>query len=202
MKKILYNRPMEQTTPKSKILLTMNLGNLAILAVGMVAYYFFVYRIKDSLPGIYPPGLNLQSWLWLVCGYVAMVLIFWVLVKIKSPEYFYDEAVDLLVRSLNMPQLISVFLLGGIAEELIFRGILQLWIGIIPATLLFTVVHIRYLKKIFMILETFCLGLVLGLLYMFTDSIWICTIAHTLINLTTAWIIKSGKISYIKKDAH
>lgn len=191
---------MKKINEKSKILLSMNLGNLGLLLIGAVAYYFFVFKMKGGLIAIYPPGLGLLNWLWLVVAYIAMVVVFWALIKIKSPEYFYDEAVDYLMKNLSMPQLVGVFLLGGLSEELIFRGVIQLWVGLIPSSIIFVLIHFRYLKKPWMALETLALSLILGSLYIITESIWICSIAHALINLTTAWIIKSGKIDYRRED--
>ncbi|NLD45971.1 MAG: CPBP family intramembrane metalloprotease [Clostridiaceae bacterium] len=174
----------------------MNLGNLSLFTLGIIAYYIFVYRMKGGLVGIFPLGFEAINWLWLVAGYGSMVCVFLILLKIKSPEYFYDEAVDLLITTLSPFQLIITFILGGVAEELIFRGIIQLWFGLIPSSVLFTLIHVRYLKKPYMALETLCLGLILGTLYILTKSIWICTVAHILMNMTTAWIIKSKKINY------
>lgn len=184
---------------ENKIFLTMNVGNLVLLLAGLVGYFFLVYKLKGGLIGVWPTGLELggfYNWIWLIIGYLSMVLGLFLLTKLRPPEYFYDEAVDLLMKSLNMGQLLIVFIIGGVAEELVFRGIVQVWIGLIPSSIVFMLIHIRYLKKPLMALGTLCLSLILGGLYIVTGSIWPCIIAHIAINMTTAWAIKSGRINY------
>ena len=81
-------------------------------------------------------------------------------------------------------------------EELIFRGTLQLIIGVIPAALAFTAIHVSYYKKPVLLIDVFIQGLILGALYYLTGSVWITTIAHTLVNTIQMWMIKKGIIEY------
>ena len=47
-----------------------------------------------------------------------------------------------------------------------------------------------------MLLETFCQGLILGLLFNVTGSVWITTIAHAAFNTLQMLAIKAGVIEY------
>ena len=77
-----------------------------------------------------------------------------------------------------------------------FRGTLQPLLGLIPATLIFALVHISYYKKPMILVETFIQGLILGVLFQITGSIWITTIAHAVFNTLQTWMIKIDVIKY------
>lgn len=79
---------------------------------------------------------------------------------------------------------IAVFALtSGIAEELLFRAVLQPWLGLPVAAILFGVVHIGPGKR-FLPWTGFAIvmGFLLGALYQLTGSILGPIVAHILIN--------------------
>ena len=83
--------------------------------------------------------------------------------------------------------LIVIGLLPGIFEEVCFRGGLQNilvrwfknpWVAIFVTAVLFSAIHISY----YGFLVRFALGVVLGLVFYFTKSIWLAIIFHFLYN--------------------
>ncbi len=94
------------------------------------------------------------------------------------------------------PQQRALFMLMGlmaaIAEETIFRGILQptlqnklgRWPGILVTAVIFAVFHIQYALALPLIVSHICTGLVLGLLRERTGTLWAPAIAHALV-----WIV-------------
>ena len=88
-----------------------------------------------------------------------------------------------------------IFFVGAISEELLFRATIQPKIGIFLASLIFTIVHFRYLRKIFILIEVFIIGLVLGISYYLTSSIWVPVLCHFLLNIVTAFLYKLGYFS-------
>ena len=77
--------------------------------------------------------------------------------------------------------LIAVF--AGVGEELFFRGVLQRlfikifknpWAGILVTAFIFSAIHLQFYGFI----PRFILGILLGLLYWYSGSLWPSIIAH------------------------
>lgn len=79
--------------------------------------------------------------------------------------------------------LIFISLFAGIGEELFFRGVLQrlliwlfrnAWAGIILTAIIFSAFHLQF----FGFIPRFLLGLILGLIYWYSGSLWTAMLAH------------------------
>jgi membrane protease YdiL (CAAX protease family) len=98
----------------------------------------------------------------------------------------------LLTRHTIKDLLLNVFFIAGLAavgEELLFRGLLQRlfiklfknhWIGIITAAILFSAIHMQF----FGFLPRFALGIVLGVVYWYSGSLWVAMAAHFVYDAT------------------
>lgn len=94
-------------------------------------------------------------------------------------RHWYDVYVNLIV----------IGLVPAICEELFFRGALQRvliyvtkspWVGIILSAFLFSALHLQFAG----FLPRMFLGIVLGILYWYSGSLWTCIIAHFIFNGT------------------
>lgn len=79
--------------------------------------------------------------------------------------------------------LICIAGLAGVGEELLFRGMAQRlliklfknsWIGIIVAAFLFSAIHMQF----YGFLPRFVLGILLGVIYWYSGSLWTAMLAH------------------------
>jgi len=79
--------------------------------------------------------------------------------------------------------LVLVAVFAGVGEELLFRGVLQRlfiklfknpWAGILVTAFIFSAIHIQFYGFI----PRFILGILLGLLYWYSGSLWPAIIAH------------------------
>ena len=79
--------------------------------------------------------------------------------------------------------LIFVAVFAGVGEELFFRGVLQRlfikafkspWAGILIAAFIFSAIHLQFYGFI----PRFILGILLGLIYWYSGSIWPAILAH------------------------
>jgi len=79
--------------------------------------------------------------------------------------------------------LVLVAVFAGIGEELFFRGVLQRlfiklfknpWVGILVTAFIFSAIHLQFYGFI----PRFILGILLGLLYWYSGSLWPAIIAH------------------------
>ena len=111
-------------------------------------------------------------------------------------KMMYDPNVRALSDMFSMKFLAIYFIPNAFYEELLFRGALQPWLGIVPAALIFALVHISYYKKPVLLVEAFVQGLILGAMFQITGSVWITTIAHAVFNSVQVWMIKKDVIEY------
>jgi len=88
-----------------------------------------------------------------------------------------------LVDSLSTVEIHALALVSGLAEELFFRGAMQPVLGLIVTSLLFGAVHTGP-KRIFVAWSVwaFVMGLLFGLIFEATGSLWGPVLAHVLIN--------------------
>ena len=166
------------------------------LAVAFVLYFFLVVRPNNAWIGLWPVIQDTVAWLWLIPGLTVPLLIAFVFFRLLPMEYLYDENVRILADIYSLPFMAGFFFLNAFMEELLFRGALQCSIGLLPAAILFTLVHVSYYKKPLMLVEVFVLGLFIGWLFMMTQSLWLTTIAHTFYNWMLMWLIKTERIHY------
>ena len=92
------------------------------------------------------------------------------------------------VGSLPIEVLFFAVAISPIAEEVFFRGFLQQKIGLAPASVLFALAHISYFS-ISEVLGALAIGLLLGIIFKYSKSIYAVIIAHALYNLTSIIMI-------------
>ena len=81
---------------------------------------------------------------------------------------------------------------ASFAEEFLFRVVCVDLCGFIVASLLFTAAHFYYWNQPLLLAEIFVVGLLLGLLYMFTQSLLLCALVHFAYNLVVTRLEETG----------
>jgi membrane protease YdiL (CAAX protease family) len=104
----------------------------------------------------------------------------------QSQEQSAQETVNALLSAHSLQDLflniIFVALLAGVGEELLFRGMIQRlltrrygrWVGIVVAAFLFSAIHLQFYGFV----PRFLLGIVLGILFAYSGSLWMAMLAH------------------------
>lgn len=94
----------------------------------------------------------------------------------------------------NMPiwHIFIITNIVGFVEELLFRGAIQPLLGVWFTSLIFALIHFRYLKKIVLILVTFSISIGLGLITEHTGSWFSAYIAHMLIDFILGIFIRKN----------
>lgn len=169
--------------------------SVLLLGIAFLAYYLIVLRYSQLWPGLFPFVERRTDLLWLLVGCAGSLLLFGLTI-LAPKRHYYMEELEVLINAFSLKTLLALFILNGFAEELLFRGALQVWLGILPATILFTVIHIGYFQKPLLLVNTFLIGLLLGFVFQESGSVWICALSHTFYNFTVTWLIKSGRINY------
>lgn len=122
---------------------------------------------------------------------LIIVVIELVLEKTLPPNSFDDGGInERIFKDKSIFQIFCLVFVIAVAEELFFRGIIQTYFGIIPASVLFAILHIRYLNKRFLFLMTVLISFFLGWIFMLTQNLLITITTHFLIDFILGLILR------------
>lgn len=93
-----------------------------------------------------------------------------------------SPVIEGLVGILDWPLIISLALVAGVTEEILFRGILQKWVGVWGQAILFGLSHAGY-DTILNVLVPLLIGLGFGYIYRWRRNLWTVITAHFLYDL-------------------
>lgn len=105
----------------------------------------------------------------------------------KASEESAGKQIGLMLKGNKVQDLflnlLFIAAFAGVGEELFFRGVLQrlfiklfknVWLGIIVTAIIFSAIHFQFYGFI----PRFILGILLGLIYWYSGSLWPAIIAH------------------------
>jgi hypothetical protein len=97
-----------------------------------------------------------------------------------------------LARNISFTGIVVLALLSAIGEELLFRGLLAPWLGLIPQALLFGIVHqMPGQSRWVWVLWATLVGLALGAMFQLSGSLIGPLAAHALINCVNLIYLKT-----------
>ncbi|MBM7569796.1 membrane protease YdiL (CAAX protease family) [Aquibacillus albus] len=117
------------------------------------------------------------------------------------PKRLYDDG-GINVKIFSERKIHEIFFIAffvSISEEMLFRGVLQTEFGYIFASLIFTIVHVRYLVKPVLCIVVLLLSFWLGYLFEVTNNLLVPIVAHFIIDFCLAILIRGnskGVFSY------
>ncbi|MDV2580851.1 CPBP family intramembrane glutamic endopeptidase [Alkalibacillus haloalkaliphilus] len=107
-----------------------------------------------------------------------------ILVKVLPKKSYDDGGVnERLFKALSIPHIFAITLLIAFAEEVLFRGVIHTFAGFIIASLLFALIHFRYLNKVVLLVSVLLLSFLIGYMYEVTNNLMVPFVAHFLIDL-------------------
>jgi membrane protease YdiL (CAAX protease family) len=114
---------------------------------------------------------------------VTVVIIDLWLMKILPAHFFDDGGInDRVFQKRSYFHILILCWIIAIAEEWMFRGVIQTHYGLVVASILFSLLHIRYLKKWVLFIIVTSLSFLLGLIYEVTENLYVTIFAHFLID--------------------
>ncbi|RZT22527.1 CPBP family intramembrane glutamic endopeptidase [Fictibacillus sp. BK138] len=177
-------------TPK-ELLLNVYISQGLFLVIAIVIAFIF------DVPFPWKIGSPVTSTGLLLAGATGLFLPFIsIQLKKRLPAHYLDDGGinEKIFSSLSYPH---IFILTGIiafAEEWLFRGVLQSLLGLVITSLIFSLLHVRYIKKPLLFSIVTLLSFWLGLLYEVTETIWVPFFAHFLIDfISGCWIAREHK---------
>lgn len=136
----------------------------------------------------------------LPCG-VAVVLVDLIFMK-WLPSSFYDDGGlnERIFRNKSVPHIFFIAAFVAFSEELLFRGIIQTKVGLILASIIFAIIHYRYLFNWFLFLNIVLLSFIIGFVYKWTDNLAITIIMHFVIDFLLGVSIRFRLINKDEDD--
>jgi membrane protease YdiL (CAAX protease family) len=125
-------------------------------------------------------------------GLAAVVLA----VDVAISRWVPDEASDdggvneRIFRKRPIWHILVIAMVVSICEELLFRGAIQHAIGPYWTSILFTAIHVRYLRHWIPTGLVFAISYALGWIYIQTGTLWAPIAAHMLVDLVMGLIIR------------
>jgi uncharacterized protein len=113
----------------------------------------------------------------------AVVAFDLLLMKYLPPSYYDDGGLnERIFRNKKIYQIALIAAMVAISEEILFRGIIQTNTGLIISSLIFAVVHYRYLFNWFLFSNIVLLSFLIGYIYMVTNNLLVTIMMHFFID--------------------
>ncbi|MFN2745559.1 MULTISPECIES: CPBP family intramembrane glutamic endopeptidase [Bacillus] len=117
------------------------------------------------------------------------------------PRHMYDDEGinEKLFRNRSYPHILILTLFIAFTEEILFRGVIQTHFGIWTASIIFAILHFRYLKKWLLFVMVVSISFLLGLSFQQTDNLFVPVTAHFLIDVVFACQIR---FLHVRRSSH
>ncbi|CAH0345578.1 CPBP family intramembrane glutamic endopeptidase [Bacillus sp. CECT 9360] len=171
--------------------------NLLFTQVILLALSFILGVILFNDAASFIDLFQIRDWnILTVGGTAAIVVIGWDLFMMRIlPESFQDDGGvnERIFKSLSYPMIFVVALLVAVSEEILFRGVIQTHLGLFWTSLIFALVHYRYLFNWYLFINITLLSFFIGILFEVTNNLLVTIFAHFLIDFILGIIVKSKK---------
>lgn len=129
-----------------------------------------------------------------VCSGLLIVFIDLILMYTLPKRYYDDGGInERIFKALNFKEIFFICILIAFSEELLFRGIIQTTFGYIPASIVFALVHIRYLTKPVLFISVLLISFYIGYIFEVTSNLYVTMVAHFTVDFLLGIIIRYQK---------
>ena len=179
------------------LVLNVWLTQLILLVISVVLGFFLFDHFNDFC--------SLFEWndrniiIWGVSVGIGIVLIDLLLMK-SIPSSWYDDGGinERIFSSLPIWHIFLVTLAVAVGEEILFRGVIQHHTNIWIASIIFAIVHYRYLFNPYLFINVTVLSLFIGFIFQETNNLMVTITAHFLIDFLLGLYIRLNYLHKIK----
>ena len=162
-----------------------------LLLLGLILSIFWQKTIRAE----FAPLQDILNWTGLGVGTgLVLVGLTWAIGRFLPALRELEIEFQKVLGPLECRQIIWLALLSATAEECLFRGTLQPWIGYVPTSILFGLLHFVPIR-VFLPWTAFAIvaGFVFGALFDHTGNLIAPIVAHALVNGLNLHLIVRGK---------
>jgi uncharacterized protein len=128
---------------------------------------------------------------------LIIVLVDLLFMKLLPPSYYDDGGLnERIFQNRPLYHIAMIAAVVAIGEEILFRGVIQTHFGLIASSLLFALVHYRYLFNWFLFVNIIALSFLIGFIYFQTGNLLVTIFMHFLVDFLGGCIIRC---KFIKK---
>lgn len=130
--------------------------------------------------------------LWWGLGFAAVMLVVDLLISNVVPEDAMDDGGinRMLFRNRPVWHIVCIAAIVSICEELLFRGAIQHAFGPYWTSIIFALIHIRYLRHWIPTGWVFLSSYGLGYIYIQADTLWAPILCHFVIDLISGLVLR------------
>nr|GGG65044.1 CAAX amino protease [Virgibacillus oceani] len=181
----------EQMTDK-EIKMQLILSQMLLFALSMLLSIFLFEHMSQWF---YYFSLNIEQIVYygIIPGLIIVVLDL-LLIYVFPKRYYDDGGINVkLFKNRSVLDICFIALIVAVSEELLFRGVLQTSFGYIAASVVFTLVHIRYLTKPVLLISVLFVSFYIGYMFELTGNL-ICSVAsHFIVDFLLGLVIRFQK---------
>ena len=114
------------------------------------------------------------------------------LLMVIFPKKYYDDGGnnERLFKDKSVIYIFAIALVVAISEELLFRGVIQSLFGYIFASIIFALVHVRYLKKPVLFISVLFVSFYIGYMFELTGNLIVTIAAHFTVDFILGLVIR------------
>lgn len=191
------NELIKQLTDK-QIVQNLYFTQFILLFIGITLGFFLFDQIEDFLD-----LWVIRDYLFVIYGIglaLIVIIVDFIIMKVAPSRLTDDGGInEKIFEKRSIPHIIVLTALIAISEEILFRGVLQTHFGIWVASLIFAILHFRYLSKWLLFTMVVSISFLLGIVYEMTETLYTTIIAHFLIDLVFAIQIRLQFIKGVKE---
>lgn len=117
-----------------------------------------------------------------------------ILMKVFPKRYYDDDGINARIFSGRpITGIFALALLVAVSEEILFRGVIQTTFGYLFASVIFALIHIRYLKKPVLLLSVLAVSFYIGYIFLLTGNLFVTIMSHFVVDFTLGIVIRFQK---------
>lgn len=130
-----------------------------------------------------------------------VIIVDFIIFKIAPKDLVDDGGInEKIFEKRSIPHIVFLTALIAVSEEILFRGVIQSHFGLWVASLIFAVLHFRYLSKWLLFIMVVSISFLLGVVYEITANLYTTILAHFLIDLVFAIQIRVQYVREVKTN--
>ncbi|GAA0599689.1 CPBP family intramembrane metalloprotease [Virgibacillus siamensis] len=167
----------------SQVVLLVIGGFLSIFLFDELTLWFKIF--EWDLPDILYYG---------VCSGLLIVVADLLLIKIFPKRYYDDDGINARIfGNRKVTETFALTLLVAFSEEILFRGVIQTTFGYLIASVLFALIHFRYLGKPVLFISVLAVSFYLGYIFLLTENLLVTITSHFIVDFMLGIVIRYQK---------
>ncbi|MBY7143469.1 CPBP family intramembrane metalloprotease [Virgibacillus sp. NKC19-3] len=168
------------------------LSQFIFLFIGLILSIFLFRNISEWLL-YFDWDLNEMLYYGVIPGLIIVLVDVWLMVVL--PKHYYDDGGinERVFKNQSIAYIFILSLIVAISEEILFRGVIQTTFGYVFTSVLFALVHFRYLKKPVLLISVLFVSFYIGYMFEITGNLLVTIVAHFTVDFLSGLLIRFQK---------